>query len=221
MAQGDAWRGEPLPRGRHKLSSEEVRQSQRERLLRAMIEVVGEKGFAATTVTDVVGAARASRNAFYDHFADKEDCFIVACDESAEELLAQLVAFDAEERWVDALRRGMGLYLRWWAQRPRWARAYFVALPTAGERALEQRERVYRGFEAMFRGLAQRARDEQPELPPLLPLVPQLLVSSITELVGSEVRAGRTEELEQLEPELMRVTVKLLADEATSAALDI
>ena len=49
---------EPLPRGRHKLDRDAVRASQRERLLRAMLQCVAADGYAATTVPRVAAAAR-------------------------------------------------------------------------------------------------------------------------------------------------------------------
>src|SRR6266702_3204500 len=71
--------GEPgLPRGRSGLPADEVREAQRERLLRAVIAAVGELGFREVTVADIVRGARVSRAAFYAHFADKEDCFLAA-----------------------------------------------------------------------------------------------------------------------------------------------
>src|SRR3954449_6066659 len=84
-----------LPRGRHALPAEEVRASQRERLLAAMLESVGEHGYAATTVPAVVAGARVSRNAFYELFDDKTDCFLALCDELAGQLLDALVALEA------------------------------------------------------------------------------------------------------------------------------
>ena len=48
------WHGEPLPRGRHKLARPAVRSSQRERLLRAVVECVAHHGFDSTTVPMVV-----------------------------------------------------------------------------------------------------------------------------------------------------------------------
>jgi AcrR family transcriptional regulator len=211
------WRGEPLPRGRHKLSSDAVRSSQRDRLIRAIVECVGEYGFEATTVPTVVATARVSSNAFYDFFADKTECFLAACDEVAGELLAELVALTAEPDWIQALRTGTSLYLRWWEQRPAFARAYLLSLQTAGERSFEQRERVYAMFRAMFADLGRRARTEQPELTPLPPLIPRVLVLAITELVADEVRAGRTERLRELEDEVALLAVRLLSDDATAA----
>ncbi|MBO0852704.1 MAG: helix-turn-helix transcriptional regulator [Nocardia sp.] len=43
-----------------------------------MVASVGARGFAATTLTDIVGRARVSRSTFYDHFSNKEHCFIEA-----------------------------------------------------------------------------------------------------------------------------------------------
>ena len=205
-----SWRGEPLPRGRHKLSPEDVRESQRARLIRAMLELVAADGYSATTVPKVVAAARVSRNAFYEHFEDKTDCFIAVCDEAASEMIDGLIAYASEDSWLAAARSGMDFYLRFWQERPAFSRAYFVELPTAGERAVAQRERQYARFRAMFEALGQRARVEQPELPPLSPLVPRALVVMITELVAEEVRGGRTQQLTALAGELMPLIEQLL-----------
>lgn len=210
------WRGEPLPRGRHKLSAEAVRTSQRERLLRAMLECVSKQGFAATSVGDVVAAARASRNSFYEQFTDKTDCFLSVCDQTAEQLRAILEQFISSPDWLTALRRGLGAYLSYWTERPKFSAAYLIELPIAGARAIEQRERHYVPFQAMFAALAVRARSEQPELPPLPPHTPRLIVLAVTELIAGEVRAGRLARLTELETELLAFIVHLLADDATA-----
>ena len=213
----ERWRGQPLPRGRHKLTSETVRTSQRERLERAIIELVAEHGFEATTVPMVVATARVSSNAFYEFFADKAGCFLSACDVVARELLGELVVLTAEPNWIRAMQRGARVYLRWWQARPAFARAYLLSLQTVGEQALEQRERTYELFRTMFADLGRRARAEQPGLPPLSPLVPRVLVTAITELIAEEVRAGRIGRLEQMEAELSQLAIRLLADDATAA----
>jgi AcrR family transcriptional regulator len=210
---------EPLPRGRHKLSRRFVRNSQRSRLIQAVWEAVADKGYASATVSDVVSRARVSRNAFYEFFADKEDCFLAACDENNVELLRLLYAPAAAPTWQEALRDGLGQYLRWWQERPGIAVAYLIDLPTAGRRAIEQRDRTYEQFGQMFEALAARAREEQDGLPPLSRLSVWMLVSGLTELIGHEVRGGRLDKLNELEDELMLQIVRTLADERTAAAL--
>ena len=110
-----------LPRGRHNLPVEVVRASQRERLLQAMLAIVAERGYEATTVPQVVAAAKVSRNAFYALFADKTDCFLALCDELASEMLAEL-SQPAGDGWLDTLRQGVDRYLRWWQERPAFSR---------------------------------------------------------------------------------------------------
>jgi AcrR family transcriptional regulator len=159
----------------------------------------------------VVAAARCSRNAFYELFEDKEACYIAAADETGAEMLDALVSGAQQaDTWLEALHRGTHSYLRWWVDNPAYAAAYLIDLPSAGRRALEQRDRVYADFAAMFAGLAARARAEQPLLPPLPPLAPRLLVMAITELIAQEVRHGHVEDLMQVEDELVRFIVKTL-----------
>ena len=206
----------PLPRGRHKLPRQDVLDSQRERLVRAILECVAQHGYAETTISDVVAKARVSRNAFYEFFDDKAACYLEACDEESTRMLDELYALAAEDSWLGAVRKGTRAYLRWWQSNPRYAMAYLVELPTAGRRALEQRDRAYASFEAMFEALAARARAEQPKLPPLPALAPRILVASITEIVGQEIRAGRVESLHELEDQLVFFIVKTLADERSA-----
>src|SRR6266498_996015 len=57
-----------LPSGRHGLTRETIVASQRGRLLDAMAAAVAEKGYAETTVSDVVDRAGVSRRTFYEQF---------------------------------------------------------------------------------------------------------------------------------------------------------
>jgi AcrR family transcriptional regulator len=210
------WQGAPLPRGRHKLSADTVRASQRERALRAMIECVGEEGWAKTTVPDVVARARVSRNSFYEHFEDKTDCFLAALDEAAREILDEMLALASEPDWITMLRRGRRAYLTAWREQPALCRAYFVELSFVGPRGLAQREHNFSQFELMFKVLAERAREEHPSLPELNALVPRLLVVGVTDIVGQAVLAGTIDALVDREDELIALIVRLLADDATA-----
>src|SRR6201987_2811858 len=182
-----------------------------------MLECVGRDGYEATTVPQVAATARVSRNAFYEFFEDKADCFIAVCDETARELLDELLELVSEPDWIQAMREGTKRYLRWWQERPTLSRAYLLSLPTVGERASAQRERHYAAFRAMFSDLGRRARAEQPELPPLPPLVPRVLVLVITELVAEEVRGGRTARLTDLSEEVALLAIRLLSHAVAAA----
>lgn len=213
-----AFRPQPLPRGRHGLSAEVVRASQRERVVKTMLVLVGERGYAATSVPAVTKAARVARNTFYEFFPDKESCFVAACAEAAADLIATMETFGIESDWVVGVRRGMHTFLLWWQERPVFARAYLVELALVGEGAVAQRESAYQRFEELFKLLGARIRRERPGLPPLPDFVPRVLIHALLELVAAEVRAGRTGHLTGIEDAAMFVTVKLLADDAAAQA---
>jgi hypothetical protein len=125
-----------------------------------------------------------------------------------------------EPTWIDAVRKGAGIYLRWWQDRPGLAAAYLVELPGTSRRGFEQRARFHDRFAGMFAGLGARARSEQPDLPPLPALAPRILAIGITGLIGQEVIAGRAGALAELEDELVTLIVKTLGDDRTARALE-
>lgn len=202
---------QPLPRGRHGLAPEDVRASQHARLIAAMLKLVAEQGYAATSVAQIAAEARVSPNAFYDFFDNKVACFLAVCDDGGAELLAEMTRAQHPD-WRTAVRHGTETYLTWWRDRPELSHAYFLGLPLAGERAQAQRASMYERFRAMFDGVALRARAEEPGLPPFSPLAARVIVAGITDVVAEEVRQGRVARLTDLGDEISRMVVSLIAD---------
>jgi AcrR family transcriptional regulator len=180
-----------------------------------MTELVGRQGYEATTVPQVVGAARVSAATFYRFFTDKTDCFLAVCDEAVEEILARLTAVDTDD-WVLAVHRGVDVYLHWFQDQPALTRAYLVELPMAGARATAQRDAAYDRFRTVFADLARRARDENPLLPPLSEVALTVAVIAPTEVVAWQVRRGNTTTLTSLHDEIVGVIIRLLADDETA-----
>jgi AcrR family transcriptional regulator len=145
-----------LPRGTHGLDPSLVAASQRTRLLEAVGRTVAEKGYAATTIEDIVRGAGVSKKTFYEHFSDKLDCFLAAYEAASDELLehvrgAQDAAGEGGEAgtsegastaWLDRTRAGIHAYLRWLAAEPALARVFLIEIAAAGPEALERRERL-------------------------------------------------------------------------------
>jgi AcrR family transcriptional regulator len=204
------WRGKPLPRGRHGLTAETVLGSQRERLIKAMLDLVARHGYAATTVPEVVAAARVSRNAFYELFADKEACFLAVSELIAVDLFGAVSVAAVGPSWQDRVRNAFRVYLRWWQDRPEFSKAYFVEMPTVGRRAVEQRERAYEAFEKLFAQAAKLARGKLAQPAPHARFIPRFLVIAVTETIAAQVRADRGHRLVELEDALVYSAAKLL-----------
>ena len=144
----------PLPRGPHRLAREEVAASQRGRLLDAMAHAVATRVYGAATVADVIERAGVSRKTFYEHFRDKEDCFLAAYDLGAQVLLQALrEAVEGVDGALERVRASVRAYLEILAAEPAFARTFVIEVGAAGPRALERRRQVLREFAALTREL--------------------------------------------------------------------
>jgi AcrR family transcriptional regulator len=189
-----------LPSGRHGLPRDVVVASQRQRLLEAMIAVVADKGYGATTVADVIAGAGISRATFYELFTDKEDCFIAAHDELIDRLMEYVTAaFEAEEVWPGQARATIAALLHFLAANPDAARVAMVEVLAAGPRAQERYRVAIRGF-VPFLEQGRRYSERGGELPDS---VPRIVVGGIATTLFEEVVAGHAAELPRLLPELL------------------
>nr|BFE72999.1 hypothetical protein GCM10020092_063000 [Actinoplanes digitatis] len=125
-----------LPRGRHDLPREFVSRTQRDRLIDAMARTVAELGYANASLGDVCAAAGVSTRAFYEHFVDKEACFLAAFDLGVS-LLQRAVAeaYARPARWPQRMHHGLDTLVRILAAEPAFASLAVVEVLAAGPRA--------------------------------------------------------------------------------------
>ena len=88
-----------LPRGRHGLTREQVREVQRERLLIAATELLAAHGYRGFGAGEIAGRAGVSLAAFYDCFENKDACVFAGYDRFIEVLLERMgsVPLDGQE----------------------------------------------------------------------------------------------------------------------------
>jgi AcrR family transcriptional regulator len=208
-----------LPRGSHGLDRGVVAASQRARLLEAVGRAVADRGYAGATIDDIVRGAGVSKKTFYEHFRDKEECFLAAYEAAGGELFARVrEAHSGTSAWIDRMRDGISAYLRWLAAEPALARVFLIEVAAAGPRAAECRERLRDRYAELMRELQDQARAEIPSLPRLPAEIFHALVAAVDELVVRRIREGRAEELPELEPVLLYLEVALLAGPEIAAA---
>ncbi len=206
-----------LPAGRHGLPREFIVQNQRERLLTALVDCVAERGYNATTVAHVTKAASVSRRTFYEHFADKEACFLAAYEMVADHILDSMrAAASAFEEWPQKVRAALATMLRFLAGEPELARLCMIEPPAAGgEIAARHRATMQRFVEILRAGRPGHSGDR-----PLPEVTEETLVGGIVSLIVREISAGRTEQLEELLPDLVELILSpyLGAEEAERLA---
>ena len=147
-----------LPRGSHGLTREQVVQSQRTRIFGAMARAMAEKGYAATSVADVLRRAQVSRETFYEQFASKQACFLAAFEAAVEFVFERATtAIGDDDSGVDRFDRALRSYLDTLAEHPAVARLFLVEVYAAGPEAVERRVDLQERFaEAVNRMLGSR-----------------------------------------------------------------
>jgi AcrR family transcriptional regulator len=173
-------------------------------MLDATSRAVSELGYPSLTVAAILERAGVSRKTFYEHFSDKEECFLAAYDEVVRLLSAGIAeAFDAGDTWRERVRSGLGAFLRLLAAEPAFARMCIVEVLAAGPAALQRRDAAMKQFTAYF----EQGRRELPEGLAVPDVVPEAVVGAVYEIVYARVLADRTHELPDLLPELMYVAL--------------
>jgi AcrR family transcriptional regulator len=139
---------ERLPRGRHQLSRSDVAARQRARMLRAMAEVLTERGYVDTPVAAVLERAGVSRETFYQQFSSKQDCFIAALEDAIGRLADTLDAVLSKATGSPLERYEVLLagYLDAVATRPAIARLFLIETYAAGPEAMRRRLELQRQF---------------------------------------------------------------------------
>jgi AcrR family transcriptional regulator len=189
-----------LPPGRHSVPTQEVARQQRERLMAGMLDAIGEQGYVATSVADVLSRAGVSRRTFYEHFGDKEDCFLQAYDHVAR-IAADAIRQELRRHadWRAAVRGGLALLLATVAAYPRFARACIVEVLAVGPEGMRHRDAAMEPFQRFF----QASREELGGLAPLPSTVAETLVGGILETITTRVMRGEADQVPGLLDDLV------------------
>lgn len=138
-----------FPSGTRRLPSDLVKAVQRERLVVAMLMAASELGYRETNVQDVIDRAGVSRPTFYEHFSNKEDCFLAAFDTSAARLRKKVDdAREGGECWRDRLRCSLQALLEFAIAEPETARTLIVEARAASADAVMRRVQLLEHFAA-------------------------------------------------------------------------
>ena len=169
-------------------------------MLEAIARTVGEKGYAETSVQDVLERAGVSSKTFYEHFADKRDCFLEAYDAVVRRVITAInQAYAKPGRWPDRIRRGFRVFLHFFVLEPALARMAMVEVLAAGPEAIEHHQTAIRGFIPYLEEgrRASRYRDHLPQN------ISEMTARGAAGIIYSRVAAGQTDQLPAMLPDLL------------------
>lgn len=204
-------RSRGLPRGPQALPPEQVAADQRERLYEAMIQAVNERGFVATTISDLVARAGVSRRSFYEHFENKEECLLATYDALIERLTARIAeSFDAEADWTEQIDSFVRALFEASSDRPDAARLVSVEMGAAGPVGIERWARDADRLARLVSYIFSRAPGQNEVPPPIA----RGIVGALRTILYARVRRERSArslklELQKLTPNVVTWIVSL------------
>lgn len=188
-------------------------QTQRRRIIDAMVESCADKTYAATTIADIVKRASISRTTFYKRFPNKRACFDGALDSCIEVLRATAAAaHSSSDTPVEAVRKAAAAILELMAARPALAQLVMGDAITVEPAIVERYRRlVIPAMEDLWDKAGEPKRSYAD---------PRLAFGRAQVLVFSKIAAGRTARLPDLLPEIVYIALLPFAghDEAVRQA---
>jgi len=168
----------------------------RGRILWALASCMTEKGYQATTISDIAREARVSKTVVYAHFRDKEECLLELYSRANDNVLTRVRQAQEDARgaglpWRERLRAGIGAYLETLAAGPEVAWAALVEVQAAGRPALALRRAMIDRYVDLLCEVAGGLAAEHPE--EVRPVGRDLVlaaVGGINELMLARVERG-------------------------------
>jgi AcrR family transcriptional regulator len=194
-----------LPRGPHGLVRNEVIRNQRARIHGAMVEAVAQSGYEGASVKQIVALAGVSRRTFYEHFANKQDCFLQTLGLIAAHMANRAnAAYQATDGDLEhRLRAAFEQFTEDVQSNWKSVSLVVVEAPAAGTAGVTQLCRVTARVEQMLLSSFAHA-PEMAALP--LPVI-RGIVGSLHEVLSIRLRTNRAKEIPALTEELLQWTL--------------
>lgn len=186
-----------------------------------MIESVNEKGYAETTVADVIGGAGVSRATFYEHFEDKEACFLEAYGAVMGRMLGAVAsAFqdsDPDLTALERMRMAISALFDYIATNPVAARVGIVEAFGAGSEARARYQEAVSAFFPFIDSLRELSDD-----PDRIPAgTARLVVGGISAQIYRMASSGEADRLGEALPEAVYLaTVPYVGHERALEAME-
>jgi AcrR family transcriptional regulator len=190
--------------GRERLPREVVAEYQRDRILVAATAVFAARGYPAATIDQIVAAAHVGVGSFYEHFHNKEDCFIAAYERVVASVRAEILAAAAEQGpWSEQLVAGLRTLLEAVEADPAAARLALLEVHAAGETVLARHAHHLDEVAELLR--SRRSRGVSVDLPQSLELA---TAGGLSWYLQEQIAAGRAGKATDLLPELLEIVAE-------------
>jgi AcrR family transcriptional regulator len=162
------------------------------RLLEGLATSIGERGYRASTVADIVRNARTSKRTFYDRFSSKEQCFLELLRAETERLARDIrAAVDPEADWHTQIRQAVEAYVGNIESRPAITLSWIRQLPSLGAVARPVQRHGLQLLTNLLIDLSHSSGVQRANLPQLTAPLAVILLGGLRELTALAVEDGK------------------------------
>jgi AcrR family transcriptional regulator len=188
----------------------------RRRLLDGMAAAIVEKGYAETTIADVVRHARVSKRTFYQYFADKQACLLACYAISHDRVIRAIEARQpsaAHLGWEVRLVLGLRDFLNAGESQLTLMSTLMIEILAAGREGLRARREIYQRFTDLLLKLAEQERELHGKVRKRLsPNLATAIVSGIHEIMLSAYEDERSHNVTDLMASLSTFVSSLFSE---------
>ncbi|MDO8186623.1 TetR/AcrR family transcriptional regulator [Conexibacter sp. JD483] len=165
----------------------------RERLIAGLAASITERGYRATTITDVVRHARTSRRSFYEQFEDRDACFLALFDALGDVLIEHVLrTVDPGAPWERQVEVALAAYLDAIAAEPQLTVSFIREIPGLGDVGSARQRAALEAFAKLVMRLVDTDEMRRSGVPPVAHDTALMLVGGLRELVAYVVESGGT-----------------------------
>lgn len=164
----------------------------RQRLVDGLAQSIEEDGYRRTTVADIVRRARTSRRTFYEHFADKEECFIALLDDAKADVIRRIsAAVDRKAPPETQIRQAITAWIEAADSQPALMLSWIRDSPALGAKARSVQRDLQEGFVALLQELTDTEELRAAGIGPVPRQLAIVLIGGLRELIAVTVEDGR------------------------------
>ena len=163
----------------------------RRRLLDGLAASIVADSYRNTTIADIVRRARTSRRTFYEHFSDKEACFVALLTDANAEMIREIsAAVDQNSPWTSQVRQAVEAWIACAESRPAMTLSWIRDVPALGTAARRLQRDTMEAFITMIQTLCDTAEWRAVRDNPVPRQLAIMLLGGLRELTATTVEDG-------------------------------